>query len=283
MATVAELLAQRTRLQAVSDSAALDTELLLCHCLQKSRAYLRGWSDANVEEDAERRFQQLLARREKGEPVAYLIGMRGFWSLDLQVSPATLIPRPETELLVEKALTLLPQLSIAAVLDLGTGTGAIALALASEQPQWHILGSDVEADAVSLAQRNLHSLRLGGAAMDNVSFVQSDWFAAIEPRAYDLIISNPPYIDPDDPHLQQGDVQFEPRSALVSQDSGLADIKRIVAAAPQYLAAGGWLLLEHGFEQGAAVQSILARQNFIELFTDQDLAGHGRISGGRLP
>jgi release factor glutamine methyltransferase len=265
------------RLQAVSDSAALDAELLLCHCLQKPRSYLRGWPERELPAAVERNFVKLLERREQGEPVAYLLGERGFWTLDLAVSPATLIPRPETELLVEKALALLADNDRAKVLDLGTGTGAIALALASEQPQWQLLACDVEPAAVALAQ--LNSQQLG---LTRVAIIQSSWFDAIEAHDFDLIVSNPPYIDPADPHLSQGDVRFEPRSALVAGNHGMADIECIVSAAGQYLKPAGWLLLEHGYDQGEACRQRLQQAGFSQVFTEQDLAGMDRISGGQV-
>jgi release factor glutamine methyltransferase len=277
MTTVAEALQWRQRLQAVSDSAALDTELLLCHCLQKPRSYLRGWPEAELPARAERDFIQLLERREQGEPVAYLLGERGFWTLDLAVSPATLIPRPETELLVEKALALLAGNDRAKVLDLGTGTGAIALALASEQPQWQLLACDVEPAAVALAQRNSQQLGLS-----RVEIIQSNWFDAIKQSDFDLIVSNPPYIDPADPHLSQGDVRFEPRSALVAGNHGMADIECIISTAGQYLKSAGWLLLEHGYDQGEACRQCLQQAGFSQVFTEQDLAGKDRISGGQV-
>jgi release factor glutamine methyltransferase len=277
MTSIAELLLQRERLIAVSDTAALDVELLLCHCLQKSRSYLRGWPTAQVPLAAEQQFQQLLQRREQGEPIAYLMGERGFWNLDLAVSPATLIPRPETELLVEKSLQLFSANVAIKVLDLGTGTGAIALALASERSQWHITACDVEPAAVALAEKNRKKYQL-----DNVLLLQSDWFSAVGTQRYDLIVSNPPYIDATDIHLQQGDVRFEPRSALVSEDQGLAAIKKIVDTAPEFITPAGWLLLEHGYNQAQAVRAILRQAGFDQVFTEQDLAGMDRVSGGQF-
>ncbi|MEE8057138.1 MAG: peptide chain release factor N(5)-glutamine methyltransferase [Pseudomonadales bacterium] len=274
--TIAELLSQRNRLQALSDTAALDTELLLCHCLQKNRSYLRCWPQVSVSNEIEQHFLSLLARREQGEPIAYLIGERGFWSLDLQVSPATLIPRPETELLVEKSLALLSAYPRANVLDLGTGTGAIALALAREKSSWQVLACDVEAQAVSLAETNRRNL-----ALDNVVIIQSDWFKAITKQCFDLIVSNPPYIDREDPHLRIGDVRFEPRSALVADNKGLADIEEIIVNAHAYLSDQGWLLLEHGYNQGEDVRDLLQQGGFNHIFTNQDFASVDRISGGQ--
>ena len=276
MATVAELLALRQQLLAVSDTAALDIELLLCHCLQKSRTYLRTWSDADVAENSEKQFRQLFTRRLQGEPIAHLIGERGFWTLDLQVNATTLIPRPETELLVEKTLQLLADNSHAQVLDLGTGTGAIALALASERPGWKISACDVQSAAVNLAETNRQHNQL-----DNVSIFQSNWFDQVQANQFNVIVSNPPYIDINDVNLQRGDVRFEPLTALVADNNGLADLEHIVEQAPRFLAAQGWLLLEHGYQQGEAVRNILSARGFTAVFTDNDLAGLERISGGQ--
>lgn len=277
MSTIAELLLLRHQLTAVSDSPALDVELLLCHCLQKQRGYLRGWADERVSPQQEIQFQHLFSRRLAGEPIAHLIGERGFWTLDLSVNASTLIPRPETELLVEKSLQLLADKPLAKVLDLGTGTGAIALALASEQPQWQVLGSDKVTEAVALAETNRLRNNLA-----NVAFLQADWFENLSGQKFDLIVSNPPYIDAADPHLQRGDVRFEPRSALVAAEQGLADISQITAQGSQFLNPQAWLVFEHGYNQGHAVRELLAAAGFEKVFTDQDLAGQDRISGGQF-
>jgi len=276
MATIAELLLQHKKLQAVSDSAALDIELLLCHCLDKDRSYLRAWPERAVPNEQVEQFLQLLERRINGEPVAYIVGERGFWSLDLKVSPSTLIPRPETELLVEKTLQLMAGTRRARVLDLGTGTGAIALALASEKTEWQIVASDIQPDAVLLAQSNRAKY-----AFDNVSIVQSSWFQHIGDKSFDIIVSNPPYIDPNDQHLDIGDVRFEPRSALVAENNGLADLEQIIRGAGAYLNSSGWLLLEHGYDQSGAVQTLMQQAGFKQVFTEQDLSGWGRITGGQ--
>lgn len=275
MPCIADLLQEKARLNKVSDSAALDIELLLCHCLQKPRSFLRSRPEHYVSPELATQFFHLLARREAGEPVAYLTGKRGFWTLDLDVSPATLIPRPETELLVEKVLECDDLAEKTSVLDLGTGTGAIALALAREKPAWQVVGVDFQPDAVNLSQRNAQQLQLS-----NVLFQQSDWFSALAGQAFDIIVSNPPYIDPDDKHLKEGDVRFEPISALVSEKKGLADIETIINQAPDYLASSGRLLLEHGYDQGEAVRALMAAQNFSDVITCQDLAGHDRVTAG---
>jgi len=260
-----------------SPSPRLDAEWMLAAALGKPASYLRTWPEREVPVEVAVRFVADLARRRAGEPVAYILGRQGFWSLDLEVAPATLIPRPDTELLVETALALLPA-TPAAVLDLGTGTGAIALALAVERPAWRLTGVDRIGEAVALAERNRQRLGLG-----NADFLQSDWFSALDGRRFDLIASNPPYIAAADPHLVLGDVRFEPASALVAGADGLDDIRRIVAAAPEHLAASGWLLLEHGFEQAGAVRALLAAGGFVEVHSRRDLGGHERISLGRLP
>lgn len=259
-----------------SPSARLDTELLLAAAMGKPRSFLRTWPERIVPREANERFDDWIARRRNGEPVAYILGHQGFWSLDLEVAPHTLIPRPDTELLVETALELLPATPLA-VLDLGTGTGAIALALASERPAWQVTGVDRVEDAVALAERNRQRLQLGNAA-----FVHSHWFSALSGQRYGLILSNPPYIRADDQHLEQGDVRFEPSSALIAGSDGLDDIRAIIQAAPQHLLSGGWLLLEHGFDQAEAVRSLLSEGGFVAVNSRRDLGGHERISLGRF-
>lgn len=260
-----------------SDSATLDAELLLCHCLGKERTYLYAWPESEVDADAEKRYRELIDRRQRGEPVAHLLGRRDFWSFSLAVDNSTLIPRPDTERLVEVALDLL-RCDRAAVLDLGTGTGAIALALAKEKPHWKLVGVDVADEAVALAQRNARDLEI-----INTEFFQSDWFANIPPRQFDLIVSNPPYIDAADPHLSEGDVRFEPRRALVAEQNGLAAIAEIAAHAQHYLKPGAWLLFEHGFEQAPAVRTLLSKHAFESITTWNDFGGRERVTGGRLP
>ncbi|MGY4530954.1 release factor glutamine methyltransferase [Pseudomonas sp. TE3786] len=258
-----------------SDTAQLDAELLLAAVLGKPRSFLRTWPERELSAEQLQQFEAAIQRRQQGEPVAYILGQQGFWSLDLEVAPHTLIPRPDTELLVETALELLPHNPLAA-LDLGTGTGAIALALAKERPGWSVTGVDRVPEAVALAERNRSRLQL-----NNGQFRQSHWFSAVAGQRFTLIVSNPPYICAGDKHLSEGDVRFEPASALVAGADGLDDIRLIIEQAPEHLVAGGWLLLEHGFDQAAAVRELLAARGFTEVDSRRDLGGHERISLGR--
>ncbi|MGM0913994.1 MAG: peptide chain release factor N(5)-glutamine methyltransferase [Pseudomonadota bacterium] len=264
-----------------SPSARLDAEVLLCHVLGAERTWLYTWGDREADREATVRFRALLARRMAGEPVAYLTGEREFWGLTLATDPSTLIPRPDTETLVEAALALATAPG-GRLLDLGTGSGAIALAFASERPGWHVLGLDIRPEAVALARQNA-----ARHALANATFGESDWFAALagqdEDARFDLVVSNPPYIAADDPHLAEGDVRFEPRSALVAGGEGLSDLRHLAAAAREHLLPGGWLLLEHGFRQAAAVREALAAAGYVEVASRCDLAGHERISLGRQP
>lgn len=278
MLTVAGCLACAAELREVSDSPRLDCELLLGHVIGKDRTFFYSWPEQQINGDQQQRFRSLLTRRKAGEPVAYILGEREFWSLPLLVNNTTLIPRPETELLVELALELLnndnrPK----SVLDLGTGTGAIALAIAKERPNWSVTGVEKFLDALALARAN--QLRLG---IDNVHFQQSDWLDAIDGH-FDLIVANPPYIDPGDEHLKLGDVRFEPKTALVAGEKGFADLYSIIRQSPNYLRSQGWLLLEHGYQQGEQVRQVLQTCGFIRCGTRKDLAGLERLGFAQKP
>jgi release factor glutamine methyltransferase len=257
------------------DEARLEAELLLAHALQRPRSWLYAHAGDELGAETQALFAQLLARRAGGEPVAMITGRRGFWTLDLEVDASTLVPRPETERLVELALERLPADRDAAVLDLGTGTGAIALAIARERPQARVTAVDASAAALAVAGRNAvaHGLRL--------RLLEGDWFAPVAGERFALIASNPPYIAEDDPHLEQGDLRFEPRTALAAGADGLDDLRRIIADAPAHLEAGGWLLVEHGWDQGAAVRALFAAAGFSDIATAADLEARDRITLGR--
>lgn len=260
-----------------SDSAKRDAEILLGFVTGRARTYLLAFGETPLTAEQAEQLTLLLARRERGEPVAYLVGEREFWSLPLSVSPATLIPRPDTECLVELTLERLPA-TPCAILDLGTGTGAIALALASERPDCQLTGIDLQPEAVALAQHNAQKL-----AINNARFLQGSWFTPVAGQKFALIASNPPYIDEADPHLGQGDVRFEPGSALVAADQGLADLAAIVQQAADYLEPQGWLLLEHGWQQGESVRTLLNAAGFIAVATHRDYGGNDRVTLGQKP
>ena len=274
MASVRELLRRADQLH--GDSPRRDAEVLLGHCLGRNRSWLYSWPEAEVAAGDEEQFLHLLGERQRGMPVAYLTGRREFWSLPLKVNEHTLIPRPETETLVRWALELsLP--AAAAVLDLGTGSGAIALALASERRQWGVTAVDRSGEALQVARDNGRQLGLS-----EVCWLRSDWYTGLAGARFDLLVSNPPYVEPGDPHLEAGDLRFEPSSALVAGAGGLADLASIVDGAGDHLHPGGWLLLEHGFGQGPAVRRLLVEGGFSEVATRQDIGGQDRVSGGRL-
>jgi release factor glutamine methyltransferase len=254
-----------------------EAELLLQHALGRTRSWLYAHGSDATDADAAARYRVLVARRAGGEPLAYITGHREFWSLDLEVSPDVLIPRPETELLVELALQRIPHGVPAQVADLGTGSGAIALAIARERPQATVLATDASGGALSLAQRN--ATRLG---LRNLGFAHGDWCGALAGRRFDLIVSNPPYIAANDTHLDQGDLRFEPRAALASGADGLDAIRAIARCVPRHLQSAGWLLLEHGFDQGHAVRDVLMQSGFVEVFTARDLERRDRVSGGKV-
>lgn len=267
-------LSQAASLLTHSDSPKRDAEIILCFVTGKSRTFLVAFGETQLTANEFSRAEDLLQRRIKGEPIAYLVGMKEFWSLPLSVSPATLIPRPDTERLVELALAYLPENAVD-ILDLGTGTGAIALAIASERQDCFVVGVDFQPEAVELARNNAQRLNI-----KNVSFVQGSWFEPVIHRTFKLIVSNPPYIDIDDPHLEQGDVRFEPRTALVAQQEGLADIQFIIAHSRTHLQSGGCLMIEHGWQQAGQVRRIFDDYRFSSITTEKDYGGNDRITLG---
>lgn len=274
MPELRELLAAWTTPGAIE--ARHEAEILLAHALGRDRAWLFSHADFVPDGEVEARFRALMAARGRGEPVAYLLGQRGFWTLDLKVTRDVLIPRAETELLVELALERIPADASFEVADLGTGSGAIALAIASERPATRIVATDFSAAALEIARSNATDLAIG-----NVEFAQGDWCAALAGRRFDLIVSNPPYIAADDAHLAQGDLRFEPASALASGADGLDATRAIVEAAPAHLRPSAWLLFEHGYDQGERARAILEQHGFLRIESWRDIAGNERISGGQ--
>ncbi|WP_457665033.1 peptide chain release factor N(5)-glutamine methyltransferase [Thiolapillus sp.] len=271
MNCIAELLARASRLE---QPGAEDAPLILAHVLDRDRSWLYAWPEYRLDDKESARYESLLERRMKGEPLAYLTGHREFWSLDLKITPATLIPRPETELLVEAALAL--PLQQASVLDLGTGSGAIALALAGERPKWNITATDLSAEALEVAALNAARLQ-----RTNVGFLHGHWFEALdEKQRYHLILCNPPYVAETDPHLQDNGLPYEPQTALVAGTDGLSDLRLIITRAPAYLRPDGWLIVEHGLEQGAAVRQLFEDAGFDQIQTRQDLEQRDRITLG---
>lgn len=255
-----------------SDTAKLDAQVILAHVLGKDLTFLITWSDKVLSSQENQTFEALFQRRLNGEPVAYVVGHKEFWSLPLAVAPSTLIPRPDTETLVELVLEQhqTPNLD---VLDLGTGTGAIALALAKENPTWKVTAVDYNDEAVKLAQGNAKRLEI-----HNVTVLQSDWFNSLPKQQFNVIVSNPPYIDEHDEHLALGDVRFEPKSALVASENGLADIRHIIDLGRTYLTKQGTMYIEHGYKQGQAVRQIFDEMGYSQVQTEQDLGGNERIT-----
>lgn len=258
-----------------SDSPEIDSQALLCHVLVCTSTYLHMWSDKQLTDEQQVQFQQCIEQRKSGQPVAYITGQRGFWSLNLKVNDATLIPRPDTELLVSLALEKLePEMTVA---DLGTGSGAIALSIAHDFPTVQVIAMDYSWPALTIAQENAlnHNLK-------NVHFWRGSWLEAIADNSLDLVVSNPPYIEQDDPHLSQGDVRFEPMTALASGVDGLDDIRIIVKQAQRCLKASGWLMVEHGYHQSEQVQAIFEQAGFSNVSAHQDFGGQDRVVMGQL-
>ena len=256
-----------------NSSPELDIDCLLMHQLQCDRSYVFTWGDRRLSGSDRVLLDQYLERRLSGEPIAYITGQREFWSFSLETDPNTLIPRPDTETLVEAILDLPVEHreNRLRCLDLGTGTGAIALAVASERKHWLVTGIDFKDEAVQVATRNATRLDLA------VEFYRSDWFSEVKGQ-FDIIVSNPPYIDHTDKHLSEGDVRFEPKSALVANEQGLADIRHLIEQSPHFLVAGGWLLFEHGYQQAEEVTSLFKRNGYQRINSIRDLAGQPRVT-----
>lgn len=276
--TIASALAQaKAELTSAENPARLEAEILLAHAIRESRGYLRAWPDREIDAEAAACFRSLVARRRDGEPIAYITGHKEFWSLDLEISDAVLIPRPETERLVELALALKANSDLR-VVDAGTGSGAIALALAAERPGWRIVATEISRDALAVAGRNIDRLDRG-----NVALCAGCWLDSIADARVDLVVSNPPYVADSDPHLGRGDLRFEPRVALAAGGDGLDGIRALAAAAPRCLRPGGTLLLEHGFQQAGAVRTLLEGVGYTEIRTAQDYAGLDRVTRAHWP
>lgn len=274
MPDIQKLLAESSQLlQDSSDSAQLDVEILLCHVLNKDRSHLRAWPEKQLSDEQLKQFESLFNKRLQGTPIAYLTGKREFWSRDFITTPAVLIPRPETETLIELCLDLIPNRPSISILDLGTGSGIIAITLAAELNSIQVTAVDQSKEALAIAQQN--------ASLNNtkdIQFIQSDWFTQVPQQQFDFILSNPPYIDPADHHLQQGDVRFEPSSALIAQQKGLQDIIDITQKSKNFLKQNGYLILEHGYDQQQSVHDILKTQHYSNIHCLTDLAGQDRVS-----
>jgi release factor glutamine methyltransferase len=263
-------------LKSISDSALLDAEVLLCQTLNQPRSHLRAWPDKLIQPEQLAAFRALIEQRQRGTPIAYITGNREFWSRDFQVTPDVLIPRPDTELLIELSLKLVPADEPVKIIDLGTGSGIIAITLAAELPRAQISATDLSLAALHIARLNANKHHVC-----NIAFYHSDWFADIPETKFNLIISNPPYIAEDDSHLEQGDVRFEPQSALSAPEQGLADIRIIAEHARNYLEPGGHLLIEHGYNQQQQVQALFTNLHYDNVQNYKDLSGQPRVTYGR--
>ncbi len=273
--TIAQLLQQSTtHLAQNTESARLDAELLLCHCIGKPRTYLYTWPEKTLTNSQHSVFQKLLERRLQGEPLAYLTGSKEFWSLEFNVTPDTLIPRPETELMVELCLSKLHRTE-GPFLDLGTGTGAIAISVATELPSLDVYAIEYSHAALEVAKGNAHKLGV------TINFLQSDWFEQLQTQLFSVIAANPPYIAADDQHLTKGGLPYEPLQALRSCDDGFADITAIINESPTYLQNKGWLLIEHGYRQGQRTRELMLNKHFSEVQTIKDLAHNDRVTLGQ--
>jgi release factor glutamine methyltransferase len=279
MSTIKTLLAHATNtLTSYSDTPLLDAEVLLGFVLNKPRTHLRAWCDNTLTAQQITSFEGLIKQRQQGTPIVYLTGTREFWSRDFTVTPDVLIPRPDTELLIELSLELIPKNQVVKLIDLGTGSGIIAVTLAAERPDANVTAVDTSLAALAVAKHNAQHHQL-----TNIEFYQSDWFANVPKSLFDLVISNPPYIDPDDEHLQQGDVRFEPQSALIADNQGLSDIQIIADKTRSYLTPQGHLLIEHGYNQAPQVQAIFNALAYDKVQFYRDLSGQPRVTHGQKP
>ncbi len=265
----------RETLSKNGESADIDAQVLLSHVLQRNSAHLIAWPEKELDKNQAASFLQLIEQRKQGLPVAHLTGQREFWSLDFSVNNSTLIPRPETETLVEFILQKFGDRKNLKLLDLGTGTGAIAIAIASEKPAWQIFASDISKQALALATKNNTQHKT------NITFIHSDWFNNIKQHDFDIIVSNPPYIADNDPHLQSGDVRFEPQGALTAGKTGMDDIKHLCAQAKNHLQKNGWLIVEHGYNQAQLVADCFAENAYAQVEQREDLSGHTRMTAGK--
>ena len=279
MSTIKRALAEaQNQLSSLADiSAKLESEILLAYVIQKPRSYLYTWPELALESHQLTQFQSLIERRSFGEPVAYITGQREFWGLPLKVSPATLIPRPETERLVEIALQHIPENEPWQIADLGTGRGALALAIASERPRCQVIATDISGDALRIAEQNRDNLQLG-----KVRFVQGRWFEPLSDIRFNLVVSNPPYVAEKDPHLLEGDLRFEPQQALSSGPDGLDAIREILGTAKTHIKPGAWLILEHGYDQGNGVIALFEQHGFDHIICYPDYAERERATAGQM-
>ncbi|MDH3342295.1 MAG: peptide chain release factor N(5)-glutamine methyltransferase [Gammaproteobacteria bacterium] len=274
MPSIAQAITQASQsLSASSDSARLDAEVLLCYTLKCNATHLLAWPEKTLNQEQTSLFNQLIEQRRTGVPVAYLTGKKEFWSLNFKVTTATLIPRPDTEILVEFILNKFPAKENLKLIDLGTGSGAIAIAIASERPNWEIIATDISAEALIIAKENAQQHQIS-----NIQFIESNWFEQIQTQRFDLVVSNPPYIAESDPHLSQGDVRFEPLSALTSGETGMNDINQLTTESKEHLKTNGWLIFEHGYNQKEHVYKCLNRHGFQEITQLADLSGQPRVT-----
>lgn len=277
MPSINTVLAEAAKsLQAVSDSALLDAEIMLCTVLGKERSYLRTWPDQELDPGHVGTYKVMLDERQQGKPIAYIIGNREFWSRDFQVSPDVLIPRPDTELLIELSLALIPANQPCRIIDLGTGSGIIAITLAAERPYAQVSAADISATALQIAKANALKHKV-----EHIQFYQSNWFENIPAGKFDFIVSNPPYLAEDDEHLQQGDLRFEPKTALIAAQRGLSDIRTIAKTARDKLGNGGFLLVEHGYNQQNDVQNLFRSLGYCNIQAHTDLSGQPRVTSGQ--